>query len=256
MMRKESMRVISHKELAPAIFELTLEGQLVKEMKEPGQFVHIKTSDSHDPLLRRPISISSVNPKENSFTIIYRAGGKGTKLLSFKKENETVDVLGPLGQGFPVDAVKSGETALLVGGGVGIPPLYQLSKMLVDKGVKVIHILGFATKSAVFYDQEFSNLGETFVTTEDGTYGIKGYVTDVMKDLTDYEAIYSCGPIPMLKALKAGYSNHKLYISLEERMACGVGACYACVCHSSEEGTSYKKICSDGPVFRAEEVIL
>ena len=256
MIVKELMKVLSHKELAPAIFELTLQGQLVQEMQEPGQFVHVKTSDSNDPLLRRPISICSINQSEKSFTMIYRTEGKGTKLLSLKKTDEMVDVLGPLGHGFPVDAVDSGETALLVGGGIGVPPLYQLSKMLVAKGVKVIHVLGFATKAAVFYENEFAKLGETYITTEDGSYGTKGYVTDVMKDLTDYQAIYSCGPTPMLKALEAGYSDHKLYLSLEERMGCGVGACFACVCHTSVEGTSYKKVCSDGPVFRAGEVIL
>ncbi len=256
MIIKESMKVLSHKELAPAIFELTLQGQLVQEMQEPGQFVHVKTSDSHDPLLRRPISICSINQSENSFTMIYRTEGKGTTLLSLKQANELVDVLGPLGHGFPVDAVSSGETALLVGGGIGVPPLYQLSKMLVAKGVKVIHVLGFATKTAVFYENEFAQLGETYITTEDGSYGTKGFVTDVMKDLTNYQTIYSCGPTPMLKALEAGYSHHKLYLSLEERMGCGIGACFACVCHTNDEGTSYKKICSDGPVFRAGEVIL
>ena len=116
--------------------------------------------------------------------------------------------------------------------------------------------MGLPTKAAVFYENEFAKLGETYITTEDGSHGTKGYVTDVMKDLTDYQAIYSCGPTPMLKALDAGYSDHKLYLSLEERMGCGVGACFACVCHTSVEGTSYKKVCSDGPVFRAGEVIL
>ncbi|AZV42199.1 dihydroorotate dehydrogenase electron transfer subunit [Peribacillus asahii] len=256
MIVKEMMKVLSHKELAPAIFELTLQGQLVEEMKQPGQFVHVKTSDGLDPLLRRPISICSFNQHEQSFTMIYRAGGKGTKLLSKKTEAETVDVLGPLGNGFPVDAVESGETALLVGGGIGVPPLYQLSQMLVAKGVQVIHVLGFETKSAVFYEREFAALGETYIATVDGSHGTKGFVTDVMKDLADsYKAIYSCGPTPMLKALETGYSDKPLYLSLEERMGCGVGACFACVCHSGE-GSSYKKICSDGPVFRAGEVIL
>lgn len=256
MIVKESMKVLSHKQLAPAIFELTLQGQLVKEMQQPGQFVHIKTSDSHDPLLRRPISICSIDHRDHSFTMIYRAEGKGTMQLSLKKATETVDVLGPLGHGFPTDAVKSGDTALLVGGGIGVPPLYQLSTMLVEKGVRVIHVLGFETKSAVFYEEEFSKLGETYITTVDGSYGTKGFVTDVLKDIVDNQVIYSCGPTPMLKALEAGYSNHELYLSLEERMGCGIGACFACVCRTSDEGTSYKKICSDGPVFRAGEVIL
>lgn len=256
MIKKEKMKVLSQKQLAPSIFELTLQGELVQEMKDPGQFVHLKTNDGFDPILRRPISISSFNHRENSFTMIYRAGGKGTKLLSAKREADVVDVLGPLGNGFPVEAVSSGDTALLVGGGIGVPPLYQLSQMLVAKGVKVIHVLGFESKSAVFYEEEFAKLGETYIATVDGSLGTKGFVTDVMKQLKEgYQAIYSCGPTPMLKALEAGYGDKNLYISLEERMGCGIGACFACVCKTGE-GSSYKKICSDGPVFRAGEVIL
>lgn len=259
MIKKETMKVLAHKELAPSIFELTLEGELVSEMNQPGQFVQIKTTEGTEPLLRRPISISSYNHNENQFTMIYRAEGKGTMLLSKRKQTEGVDILGPLGNGFPVEEAKAGETALLVGGGIGVPPLYQLSQMLVAKGVRVIHVLGFQTKEAVFYEKEFSELGETYIATVDGSYGTKGFVTTVIDQLkNEFETIFSCGPTPMLKALEAGFSNKKLFLSLEERMGCGIGACFACVCHTAgdPEGFSYKKVCSDGPVFRAGEVLL
>lgn len=259
MIKKERMKVLTHKELAPSIFELTLQGELVSEMKQPGQFVQVKTTEGAEPLLRRPISISSYNSSEKQFTMIYRAEGKGTTLLSQRKQAEAVDILGPLGNGFPVHEAKEGETALLVGGGIGVPPLYQLSQMLVANGVRVIHVLGFQTKSAIFYEKEFSELGDTHIATVDGSYGTKGFVTTVIDKLEqEFATIFSCGPTPMLKALEAGYGEKRLYLSLEERMGCGIGACFACVCHTGDDptGFSYKKVCSDGPVFRAGEVIL
>ncbi|MFJ7830012.1 dihydroorotate dehydrogenase electron transfer subunit [Peribacillus sp. NPDC097284] len=259
MIKKETMKVLTHKELAPSIFELTLQGELVSEMKQPGQFVQIKPTEGTEPLLRRPISISSYNKSKKEFTMIYRAEGKGTTLLSQRKQMEGVDILGPLGNGFPVDEAKAGEIALLVGGGIGVPPLFQLSKMLVARGVRVIHVLGFQTMAAVFYEEEFSELGDTYIATVDGSYGTKGFVTTVIEKLgAEFETVFSCGPTPMLKALEAGYSDKKLYLSLEERMGCGIGACFACICHTADdpEGFSYKKVCSDGPVFRSGEVVL
>ena len=259
MIKKETMRVLSQIELAPSIFELTVQGDLVKEMNGPGQFVHIRTNDGTDPLLRRPISISSFDSERKTFTMIYRAEGKGTSILARKKKDEAVDVLGPLGNGFPVHEAKKEETVLLVGGGIGVPPLYQLSKMLISRGVPVLHVLGFQTESAVFYEAEFSRLGPTFIATTDGTYGTKGFVTNVIDKLDGaFQTIYACGPTPMLKALEAGYRDKKLFLSLEERMGCGIGACFACVCHTGDDpdGFTYKKVCSDGPVFRAGEVVL
>jgi dihydroorotate dehydrogenase electron transfer subunit len=251
MIRKELCKIISHKEIAEDIYELTVEAKLVNEISEPGQFVHIRVSN-RDPLLRRPISISSYDKELGRFTMIYRAEGIGTLQLAQLEEGMELDILGPLGNGFPVNEVKAGETALLVGGGIGVPPLYELSKQLTTKGVKVIHVLGFQTKSAVFYEQEFLKNGETYITTVDGSYGSKGFVTDVMKDL-EFDCIYTCGPTPMLRAIAGMYHDKKVFLSLEERMGCGVGACFACVCKS---GDSYKKVCSDGPVFRAGEVLI
>ncbi|MED3552253.1 dihydroorotate dehydrogenase electron transfer subunit [Cytobacillus praedii] len=259
MIKKELCQIVSQAEIAEHIFKLTLQGELVREMNEPGQFVHLKVSDYAEPLLRRPISISDINKDENQFTMIYRAEGRGTALLSERKPGDFVDVLGPLGNGFPIEAASTGETALLVGGGIGVPPLYELSKRLVKRGVKVIHVLGFQSENVLFYDEDFTKLGETYVATVDGSYGTKGFVTNIIEDrkLT-FDVLYSCGPTPMLKALENNYKDKKVYLSLEERMGCGIGACFACVCHTADDpsGHTYKKVCSDGPVFKAGEVLL
>lgn len=259
MIKNEKCTVISHKEIAENIMELTLKGELVHEMSAPGQFVHVKVADGFDPLLRRPISISKINHEDNTFTMIYRAEGKGTQLLAKKQKHELVDVLGPLGNGFPVDGANRGETALLVGGGIGVPPLYELAHQLTAKGVKVVTVLGFQTASAAFYEQRFAQMGATFVVTVDKTVGVKGFVTDVIEqECLQYDVLYSCGPTPMLRNLEKNFAGERAYISLEERMGCGIGACFACVCHTKDDptGISYKKICTDGPVFRAGEVVI
>lgn len=259
MMQKQNMIVVNQKEIAKNIYELVLQGTLVQQMNEPGQFVHIKVAEGIAPLLRRPISICNVDQEKNEFTMLYRAEGQGTKTLATRKQGEMVDVLGPLGHGFPVEEAEAGQTALLVGGGIGVPPLYELSQRLVAKGVRVIHILGFQTKDVVFYEEKFTELGDTYVATVDGTHGTKGFVTDVIDNYgIDFDILYSCGPLAMLRALEGRYKEKKAYISLEERMGCGIGACFACVCHLQEDpsGHSYKKVCSDGPVFPIGEVVL
>ncbi|WP_237979364.1 dihydroorotate oxidase B electron transfer subunit [Bacillus thuringiensis] len=259
MMQKQNMIVVNQKEIAKNIYELVLQGNLVQQMHEPGQFVHIKVAEGIAPLLRRPISICNVDQEKNEFTMLYRAEGQGTKTLATRKQGEMVDVLGPLGHGFPVEEAEAGQTALLVGGGIGVPPLYELSQRLVAKGVRVIHILGFQTKDVVFYEEKFAELGDTYVATVDGTHGTKGFVTDVIDNYgIDFDILYSCGPLAMLRALEGRYKEKKAYISLEERMGCGIGACFACVCHLQEDpsGHSYKKVCSDGPVFPIGEVVL
>jgi dihydroorotate dehydrogenase electron transfer subunit len=251
MIQQEKMKIVRHKQIAENVFELTLIGQLTLNMKEPGQFVHIRVSDSYEPLLRRPISICSIDAEHMEFTIIYRAGGRGTQLLSLKQPGDEVDVLGPLGNGFPVDEANPKDSALLVGGGVGVPPLYELSKQLNAKGIRTIHVLGFNSADNVFYEKQFSELGETYVVTADGSYGSKGFVTDLLaEENPEFGIFYACGPIPMLKALEVAYPDKKGYLSFEERMGCGIGACYACVCNTTEQvAQDYVKICSDGPVF-------
>jgi len=259
MIKKEQMKIVSHIQIAEDIFELTLAGELVLAMNDPGQFVHVKVSDGMDPLLRRPISIANINQEKQECTLIYRREGLGTRVLSEKNIEQLVDVLGPLGNGFPVEEVGVGETALLVGGGIGVPPLYELSKRLVAKGVKVIHVLGFQSKSAVFYEEKFNGLGETYIATVDGTVGTKGFVTDVIaQENLNFDILYSCGPTAMLRNLENSFPNKRVFISLEERMGCGIGACFACVCHTQEDptGFTYKKVCTDGPVFKAGEVVI
>ncbi|MER1984696.1 MAG: dihydroorotate dehydrogenase electron transfer subunit [Solibacillus sp.] len=250
MIRQEKMKVVKQVSIATNIFELTLHGELVQEMT-PGQFVHVKVSDSFEPLLRRPISIANVDKENNEFTMIYRAEGRGTQVLATRLEGELVDVLGPIGNGFPVEAAQPGQTALLVGGGIGVPPLHELSKQLNARGVKTIHVLGFQSEDVCFYEEEFGALGDTYYATVDGTKGTKGFVTTVFDEVKpEFDVYYSCGPLPMLKALEGYYDDKPGYLSFEERMACGIGACFACVCNTTEtQEKAYVKVCSDGPVF-------
>lgn len=250
MIRQERMTVVRQAEIAHHIFELTLQGQLVQDMT-PGQFVHIRVSETLEPLLRRPISIANIDLEAGEFTIIYRAEGRGTKFLSQKQIGDEVDVLGPLGNGFPVDATPDGGTALLVGGGIGVPPLYELSKQLNARGIRTIHVFGFQTKDVTFYEEQFSKLGDTHYVTVDGTKGTKGFVTDLLDELKpEFDVFYSCGPLPMLRALEQFYPDKPGYLSFEERMACGIGACFACICKTTDAvDKDYVKVCSNGPVF-------
>ncbi|TCP29118.1 dihydroorotate oxidase B electron transfer subunit [Scopulibacillus darangshiensis] len=255
----DRMEVTDIKEVAEDIFELKVCGDLASRVKEPGQFVHVQAAHSIDTLLRRPISICDVNRESRELTMIFRAEGKGTKRLAECRQGEELNVLGPLGNGFPIESCKPGGTAVLVGGGVGVPPLYYLSRQLKKNGVNVIHVLGFANKQVSFYEKEFSELGPTRLATVDGSAGQKGFVTNVIEehDIT-YDIMYACGPVPMLKALEANYSNKPLYLSLEQRMGCAIGACFACTCQTVDpnDEKGYRKVCSDGPVFKAGEVIL
>lgn len=257
-MKQEDMLITGHREIADNIFELKLQGDMAAEVSQPGQFVHIRVSgsDSITPLLRRPISICSVDKKEKELTLIYRRSGLGTERMARAEKGSRLDALGPLGHGFPVPQEDAGS-ALIVGGGVGVPPLYGLSRELVKKGFRVTHVLGFRSAKDVFYEHEFAALGQTIILTEDGTSGQKGLVTDVLDGL-NYEAAFACGPLPMLKAVKNKVTGRPLYISLEQRMGCGIGACLACVVRASDtnDGKGYRRVCCDGPVFKAEEVEL
>ncbi|MBE1553531.1 dihydroorotate dehydrogenase electron transfer subunit [Sporosarcina limicola] len=258
MIIQDRMKVIKQRQVAKNNFEMKLSGKLVGEITSPGQFVHIRVADSFEPLLRRPISIASIDKEAGEMTIIYRAEGRGTTILSERRVGDEVDVLGPLGNGFPVDETAEGETAILIGGGIGVPPLYELSKQLTAKGVKCVHVLGFQSADVVFYEDEFKVLGETHIVTVDGTHGTKGFVTTVMEKLgDDFATYYSCGPMPMLNAVETMYAGKKGFLSFEQRMGCGIGACFACVCQTTE-GTekAYVKVCSDGPVFPAGVVAI
>ncbi|MFK4565612.1 dihydroorotate dehydrogenase electron transfer subunit [Enterococcus sp. UD-01] len=257
-MKQELMTIISQKQLAPRIFQMTLQGELVKEMGKPGQFIHIKVPRA-DMLLRRPISLNQIDKKAKTCTIIYRTEGEGTKVFSELTAGDQLDVMGPLGNGFDLDCLEEGQTAFVIGGGIGIPPMYELSKQLKQKGIKVIHFLGYASKEVAYFEDEFAALAETRFATDDGSFGVKGHVGHLLTaaDVEVPDAVYACGANGMLKMVAEVFAdNSNVFLSLEQRMACGMGACYACVCHVPEDETKSVKVCDEGPIFRANEVVL
>ncbi|SER52653.1 dihydroorotate dehydrogenase electron transfer subunit [Salisediminibacterium halotolerans] len=252
-MKTADFKVISHRQIADHIFQLILTGEEAANMTEPGQFVHVQIPGKTAPLLRRPLSIADAEPAAKQCTLIYRAEGPGTKQLAAAGEGDVVNLLGPLGNGFTSAPEQDGK-AVLIGGGIGVPPLYYLAKRFAASGIALDIYLGFRTKGDVFLQKAFADLGQTTITTEDGSFGEKGYVTDQIKALRGNETFYACGPRPMLRAVQEA-AESKAYLSLEERMACGVGACLSCVCESARSVNSpYVKICSDGPVFNSAEV--
>ena len=229
--------------LTDSVYKMILSGD-VSEITKPGQFVNIKIDGL---FLRRPISVCDVDG--GNLTIIYKVVGKGTEMMSKMTEGENLDLLTGLGNGY--DLTVSGLNPILIGGGVGVPPMYMLCKELVKKGCSVKVVLGFNDKSEIFYEDEFKKLGvEVYVATVNGSYGIKGFVTDAIKDL-EYSYFYTCGPEPMLKTL---YNTSKTsgQFSFEERMGCGFGACMGCSCKTI---TGNKRICKEGPVLYKEEII-
>lgn len=247
-------RAVEQKQLAEGIFDLWLETELARDAGA-GQFVGVYPRDK-STLLPRPISICEVDREKNRLRLVYRTVGKGTEEFSRLEPEGEVALLGVLGNGFPLEAGR-GKKALLVGGGIGIPPMLQLAKEL--EGEKAI-LLGYRDNQ-LFLKKDLSAYGEVFVATEDGSAGTKGNVMDAIRENgLEAKIIYACGPLPMLRALKA-YGAEKgipTYISLEERMACGVGACLGCVCKTREKDhhsyVNNARICTDGPVFNAEDV--
>lgn len=255
-MRKTMMSVVQNKLIARHVYQLVLRGPIAKTVIAPGQFVHIRCGDGWETLLRRPISIASWDPQNGTMTVIYRAEGKGTQWLAARTVGCEIDVLGPLGNGFSTN-VSTGQKVLLVGGGVGVPPLYGLAQTLHKRGVQIETVLGFASRDDVFLEEDFRQLGPVMVATDDGTYGNRGRVTDLLGGKLTWDVFYACGPTPMLRALQAYFADSNVdgYVSLEQRMGCGIGACLACVCPTRDDGVQVK-ICSDGPVFPYEEVVL
>ena len=252
MIQRELLSIIQHRQIAYETYEMILESEQAASLK-PGQFVHIALPHH---VLRRPISVADVNQQDQTFTIIFKVFGDGTKALSHYQARDTLDVILPCGSYYPIDDIAI-DKALIVGGGVGVPPLYYLAKMLREKGVEVTSILGFQGKEHVFYEDEFKQLGDTYIATNDGSYGYQGFVTDVIREMTpSFDYYFSCGPTPMLQAVTNVMENRKGFISLEERMGCGVGTCYACVVPLRSNPDKSLKICKDGPVFAANEVIL
>ncbi|HIV16401.1 MAG TPA: dihydroorotate dehydrogenase electron transfer subunit [Candidatus Alectryocaccobium stercorigallinarum] len=228
--------------LTKNIFRMKLTGD-TSAFTAPGQFLNIKLDGLY---LRRPISLCDLNGKE--MTVIYKTVGKGTEKMSFMPAGERLDILTGLGNGY--DLEKAGDRPLLIGGGVGVPPLYLLARRLKEQSRNVTVILGFNTADEIFYEDEFKRLGcNVQVTTADGSYGVKGFVTDAMPG--EYSYIYTCGPEPMLKAVYRA-SKTSGQFSFEERMGCGFGACMGCSCKTV---TGYKRICKDGPVLEKEEIL-
>lgn len=250
-MKKEELLILGSTLIASDTIELVLKNNYISQTAEPGQFLHISIPNQ---TLRRPISIADIDRKTESITIIFKIIGEGTRQLSSYPVGTKIDALGPSGNGFMLDQ-KSGSTVLLIGGGVGVPPLHYLGKELAKRGVNIISILGYQTERNVFYEEEFSQFGRTFIVTNDGTYGERGFVTDVLDQVEHFDCYYSCGPLPMLQAVTRNLVDYEGFISLEERMGCGVGACFACVIPTDENG-GYRKICENGPVFPAQEVTL
>ncbi len=242
-MRQSVFTIKENIRLTETVYRMELSGD-VSEITAPGQFVNIKLDGLY---LRRPISVCDC--ENGVLTLIYKVVGKGTEQMAKMAAGEKLDVLTGLGNGY--DTSLSGDKPLLIGGGVGVPPLYMLAKKLIAEGKKVSVVLGFNTKSEIFCEVDFKELGaDVYITTVDGTYGTKGFVTDAMKDI-DYTYFYTCGPEPMFKAVYKSAATSGQF-SFEERMGCGFGACMGCSCKTI---TGYKRICKDGPVLKKEEIL-
>ncbi len=242
-MKQGIFEIVKNTALTESVFEMVLKGD-VSAITAPGQFVNLKLSGLY---LRRPISVCDLG--EDTLTIVYKAVGKGTEQMSRMLQGDHVDILTGLGNGY--DLSLSGNKPVLLGGGVGVPPMYLLAKRLLAQGKHVCVILGFNTRSEIFYEEQFKELGaDVTVTTADGSYGVKGFVTDALKGM-DYTYFYTCGPEPMLKAVyKASKTSGQM--SFEKRMGCGFGACMGCSCKTI---TGYKRICKEGPVMKKEEIL-
>ena len=234
--------VRSLKRLTETVYEITLAGD-ASAVTRPGQFVNLKLDGLY---LRRPLSVCDL--EGDTLKLIFKTVGKGTELLSRAAPGDRLQVMTGLGNGY--DTALSGPAPLLIGGGVGVPPLYLLAKRLLAEGKSARVILGFNTAAEIFYEAEFRALGcETFVTTVDGSRGVRGFVTDALPD--DYTHVYACGPEPMLKAVFRGIRTGGSF-SFERRMGCGFGACMGCSCRTV---TGYKRICREGPVLQKEEIL-
>ena len=242
-MKQSIFKITSNEKIARDIFKMTLAGD-TSAITAPGQFVNIKLDGF---FLRRPISVCDCVGE--NLTLIYKTVGRGTEQMSRMKNGDELDLLTGLGNGY--NTKISGGSPLLVGGGVGVPPMYMLCRKLISEGKNVTVVLGFNSKDDVFYENEFRALGaDVHIATADGTYGIKGFVTDVIKDM-QYTFFYTCGPEPMFRAMHKMMKTPGQY-SFEERMGCGFGACMGCSCKTL---TGNKRICKEGPVMESEEII-
>lgn len=254
MKEKQTAKVLSQKEIAPQIFDCLIETSLAAQAK-PGQFICIYPKDK-STLLPRPISICEVNEEKTALRVVYRIAGQGTEEFSGYQAGEAIEILGTLGNGFPYERAE-GKRVFLMGGGIGIPPILQLAKQLqADKQI----VAGYRDNK-LFLKEDLEKYGKLFIATEDGSVGTRGNVMDaIAENALQADMIFACGPMPMLRAIKkyAEEQNIPAYISLEEHMACGVGACLGCVVKTKEidhhSHVHNARICTDGPVFEAKEV--
>lgn len=246
----DNYRVISNKQISPGIYRTDIYCPDICSVATAGQFVHIKISDGYDPLLRRPLSINNIEPENGCLSLLYRISGKGTDLLSRKKADDVLNIMGPLGKGFPIFYDKK---SAVIGGGIGIAPLLELAKNLVEPDV----YLGF--KDYVYMEEEFYMYSKKlYICSEDGNVGIKGFPTHLLlNNINHYDVVYTCGPKAMMKAVKEICESNDVlcFVSMEENMGCGIGACLTCSCKTNKDG-EYKRVCIDGPVFNSKEVNL
>ena len=257
---QETVTVVSQKQIGTGIYDLTIQTKEIAAAAKAGQFVSVYSNDA-SKLLPRPISLCGIDRKAGTLRLVYRVTGEhtGTEEFSRLQAGDTMKIMGPLGNGF---TVEKGRKAFRIGGGIGVPPMLQLAKEMKDAGENFQIVMGYRDAGTFLLD-EFKEQGESFVATEDGSVGTKGNVLDAIRENhLDADVIYACGPTPMLRALKAyaEEQNMTCYVSMEERMACGIGACLACVCNSTEKdahsNVKNKRICKEGPVFNAKEVEL
>lgn len=257
---RETAKIISQEEIGAGIFSMWLQTGEIARAAKPGQFISVYSQDG-SRMLPRPISICEAEAGSGKLRVVYRIAGAGTKEFSECEPGTELDILGPLGNGFPLEQMGEGKKAFLIGGGIGIPPMVQLAKELPGSREQKQIVLGF--RDELFLTEDLKEQGELFVATEDGSSGTRGNVLDCIREqgLTA-DVIYACGPTPMLRALKnwAEEQGVECWLSLEERMACGIGACLACVCKSKDvDGHSKvrnKRVCKEGPVFLSTEVEL
>ncbi|MDI6840789.1 MAG: dihydroorotate dehydrogenase electron transfer subunit [bacterium] len=240
------MRVVKNECLKGGIFLLTIEDKEIATTSEPGQFVHIRVTDNYIPLLRRPFSIHCI--EGDTFKVLYKVVGIGTKLLSSYKSGTKLDIIGPLGDGFDTSNYRR---LTFVAGGIGVAPLYFLATCNKDKNLTIL--IGASTKEKVLCEAEFRELGNVIVATEDGSYGVKGVVTDLLTTVEKPDLLLACGPSQMLKFIRSYVLTHSIpcQLCLEQHMACGIGVCLGCAVKSKD---GYKHVCKDGPVFWADEV--
>lgn len=257
---QEKCRILDHQNVAPNHFKLIISSAYISSHAEPGQFINVRVSDGYDPLLRRPLSIHRASKKHKRFELLYEVVGKGTELLSKYSVGSELDILGPLGKGFEIDKKK--KIAILVGGGMGVAPLLHLAEELKTKAIYIL--VGAKNRDRVLAEKEFKGItDQVLVSTDDGSYGKKGFISDLLIDFIDNTlpkedtpttTIYTCGPKPMLRAITDIAFQNKIdcQVSMEQKMACGIGTCLGCVIKTR---SGYQKVCSDGPVFKGNEII-